>query len=50
VSIKDVRNQGIFPVQTFYGQGDSYDADVRIFGAKTSDFLKFMMCPHKQGG
>jgi len=21
-----------------------------LFGAKTSDFLKFMMCPHGQGG
>jgi len=47
-SIKDVRSEGGF-VQC--GQGGSSDADVRtLWRKKTSDFSKFMMCPHGQGG
>jgi len=40
-------------VQTFFGQGgrrSSLDADIRTFGAKTSNVLKYMMDPHGQGG
>jgi len=39
-------------VRTFFGQGGrkgSSNADVRIFGAKTSNFSKFMVCLHGQG-
>jgi len=36
-------------VQTFCGQGGSSDANVSIFGAKTSGVLKFMVYPHGQG-
>jgi len=48
LSIKDisaVKGVGGCPVQTFcgkWGKGSS-DTDVRNFGAKTSDFLKFKM-------
>jgi len=53
VSIKDIRNQG--------GGGRLFSADILrtreilqmrtsiLFGAKTSDFSKFMVCPHGQG-
>jgi len=37
-------------VRTFYGQGDSSDADVRTFRCKNLDLLNFMVCPHRQGG
>jgi len=32
------------------GRGCSLDADIRIFGTKTSDASKFIVCPHGQGG
>jgi len=40
-------------VRTFFGQGEggSSDTDVRTFWEqKTSDFSKFMVCSHGQGG
>jgi len=39
---------GLFSAE-FWGQEGSSDADIRIFGAKTLNFSKFMVCPHGQG-
>jgi len=57
LSIKDVRTQeeGVCPVRTFFGQEKrgSSDADVcslHSLAQKTSDFSKFTVCPHGQGG
>jgi len=47
---KERLQSGGYPVRTFFGQGSSSDKDVRIFGAKTSDFSKFTVCPHGQEG
>jgi len=49
---KDVRSQGEGFVQCshFADKGGSLDADVYTFWyKKTSDFLKFMVCPYGQG-
>jgi len=51
LTIKYVRSQGRgggCPMLTFSGQGGSSDVDSAYFGAKTSDFSKFMVCPHGQ--
>jgi len=49
-SIKYVRSWGGSPVRS-RGEGGLSDADVRTFSAKnTSDFSKFMVCPHGQEG
>jgi len=51
LSIKDVRDQrgGVLSNADIFrtrGEGGSSDADVCTFGAKTSDSLKFLVCPH----
>jgi len=41
------------PLQTFFGQGGGRVLQMHkfvLFGAKNSDFLKFMLCPHGQDG
>jgi len=39
------------PVWTFFRtKGGLQKRTSALFGAKTSDFSKFMMCPHGQGG
>jgi len=50
--INDVCNQGEggCPVRTFFGQGGFQMWMSALFGAKTLDFLKFMVCLHRQGG
>jgi len=40
-------------VQTFFEQGGRKGSQMHTFAlldAKNSDFLKFMVCPHGQGG
>jgi len=52
-SIKDVRGQGGFcPVRTFFGEERRglLPRTSEFLDQKTSDFLKFMVCPHGQGG
>jgi len=54
--IKDVRSHvggGVCPVRTFFGHGGSEVLQMRtsaIYGAKTSNFWKFMVCPNGKGG
>jgi len=33
-----------------WGEAGSSDADAALFNAKKFGFLKFMVCPHGQGG
>jgi len=53
LSIKDFRSQGFFPVRTFFGQGGSGILQMRtphFLVQKRSNFSKFLVCPHGQGG
>jgi len=52
-SIKDVRSQGFVQCGHFADKGGGKVLQMRTsarFGTKTSDFSKFMVCPHGQGG
>jgi len=55
-SLKDIRTQGegVYPVQTFCGQGVgelvTSDADVRTFWCKNVAIFEIYVCPHGQGG
>jgi len=49
VSIKSVHSQGFSSSDIFRTRGSS-DVEVRTFWCKkTSNFSKFMLCPHGQG-
>jgi len=48
-SIKDFRSQGVCLVQKFCGQGTRQMRTSHFLVQKTSDFSKFMLCPHGQG-
>jgi len=45
--------EGVYPVRTFFRQGGRGLLQMRtstLFRTKNSDFLKFLVCPHGQGG
>jgi len=49
--MKDVRSRGVSSEDIFRTRRGSSGVDVRTFFAQKSlDFLKFMMCPHGEGG